>query len=545
MLQSFKAKICLFFLLITLILSGFFSENILSKQAEAQEDAVNKNFSIFLDQNTIEKGYTVNVFNNELKLSVVPDILDDSTYVSAQHIDENMETPWNLDRISKIYQFEFINKQAYNHEKPFYIQLSYERDSDNYKKVYFYDSNIGKWRPLPTRDFPEHNFVRSLIHLPFARIAVFSNSEILSHGGASWYQYRGGVYAASPDFPKGSKLRVFNTSNKKFVDVEINDYGPDRSIHPNRVIDLDKQAFSQIADLGEGIIDVKIQPLSIPADSDIDKVFLMEESVGNIPDVEVKAGILIKEDSEDNLWEKNADQQLPLASLTKMMAIKTYLENETGGLDREIIYEEQDAKKNYQYCQSWNSSEINLKDGDIVTIKNLIYASLVGSANNTVETLARVSTLSRHQFIEEMNSIVKNWGANSTSFVEPSGLSPENMSTASDYALIAKNVLADNVIEKASAMATYDFTTVNTHRSFHLTNTDHLVKDNHFSGINHFKITGSKTGYLHEAGYCLMVRVDPEQEESFIAVIFGANSRNDSFGEMRKLIKYGLAKLRQ
>ncbi len=545
MLQSFKAKICLFFLLITLTLSGFFSGNILSKQTEAQEDAVNKNFSIFLDQNTIEKGYTVNAFNNELKLSLVPGILDDSTYVSAQHIDENMETPWNLDRISKIYQFEFINKQAYNHKKPFYIQLSYERDSDNYKKVYFYDSNIGKWRPLPTRDFPEHNFVRSLIHLPFARIAVFSNSEILSHGGASWYQYRDGAYAASPDFPKGSKLRVFNTSNKKFIDVEINDYGPDRSIHPNRVIDLDKQAFSQITDLGEGIINVKIQPLSIPADSDIDKVFLMEESVGDIPDVEVKAGILIKEDSEDNLWEKNADQQLPLASLTKMVAIKTYLENETGGLDREIIYEEQDAKKNYQYCQSWNSSEINLKDGDIVTIKDLIYASLVGSANNTVETLARVSTLSRHQFIEEMNSIVKNWGASSTSFVEPSGLSPENMSTASDYALIAKNVLADNVIEKVSAMATYDFTTVNTNRSFHLTNTDHLVKDNHFSGINHFKITGSKTGYLHEAGYCLMVRVDPEQEESFIVVIFGADSRNDSFGEMRELIKYGLAKLRQ
>ncbi len=545
MLQSFKAKICLFFLLITLTLSGFFSGNILSKQTEAQEDAVNKNFSIFLDQNTIEKGYTINAFNNELKLSLVPDILDDSTYVSAQHIDENMESPWNLDRISKIYQFEFINKQAYNHKKPFYIQLSYARDSDNYKKVYFYDSNIGKWRPLPTRDFPEHNFVRSLIHLPFARIAVFSNSEILSHGGGSWYQYKGGAYAASPDFPKGSKLRVFNTSNKKFVDVEINDYGPDRSIHPNRVIDLDKQAFSQIADLGEGIIDVKIQPLSIPADSRIDKVFLMEESVGHIPDVEVKAGILIKEDSEDNLWEKNADQQLSLASLTKMVAIKTYLENETGGLDREVIYEEQDAKKNYQYCESWNSSEINLKDGDIVTIKDLIYASLVGSANNTVETLARVSTLSRHQFIEEMNSIVKNWGANSTSFVEPSGLSPENMSTASDYALIAKNVLADNVIEKVSAMATYDFTTVNTDRSFHLTNTDHLVKDNHFSGINHFKITGSKTGYLHEAGYCLMVRVDPEQEESFIVVTFGADSRNDSFGEMRKLIKYGLAKLRQ
>jgi D-alanyl-D-alanine carboxypeptidase len=94
-------------------------------------------------------------------------------------------------------------------------------------------------------------------------------------------------------------------------------------------------------------------------------------------------------------------------------------------------------------------------------------------------------------------------------------------------------------------MPSYEFTTVNTERSFDFKNTDNLVSDKHFSGINHFRITGSKTGYLHEAGYCLMVRVDPEQEDAFVVVTFGAGSRSDSFEETRKLIKYGLRKMRQ
>lgn len=545
MMNSRSIKVSLFFLLATMVLGVFFSGKIIAKETEAEEASASRSFSIFLDEVTIEKGYTVNAFNNDLKFSLVPGILNGSTYVSAQHIDENMETPWNLERVSKIYQFEFLNKQAYNHDRPFYIQFSYNEDSDDYKKVYFYDSGINKWRPLPTKDFPEENFVRSLIHLPFARIAVFSNSEIPTHGAASWYQYKGGAYAASPDFPKGSKLRVFNASNDEFIDVEVNDYGPDRSIHPDRVIDLDKQAFAEIADPGAGIINVKVQPLHIPKEEDADRVFLMEEPVGSVPEAEVNAGIVVKENGGEELWQKDADKGLPLASLTKMVAIHTYLEHETGGLDKEVIYETGDEERNHEYCETWESSKINLKDGDIVTTRDLIYASLVGSANNTVETLVRASDLDRPEFIQKMNDLVSGWGADSTRFVEPTGLSPENMSTPEDYALIARRVLANSTIEKASTMPAYSFTTVNTNRFFHLDNTDHLISDKQFSGINNFEITGSKTGYLHEAGYCLMVRIEPEGEDDFIVVTLGADSRNDSFEETKKLIKYSLKKLRQ
>jgi rare lipoprotein A (peptidoglycan hydrolase) len=85
-----------------------------------------------------------------------------------------------------------------------------------------------------------------------------------THSGiASWYSYRGGLFAASTKFKKGSILRVINKVNNKFVDVVVNDYGPDKKKHPNRIIDLDKIAFQKIAQLRSGIINIIVLPLKI------------------------------------------------------------------------------------------------------------------------------------------------------------------------------------------------------------------------------------------------------------------------------------------
>jgi len=83
------------------------------------------------------------------------------------------------------------------------------------------------------------------------------------NGIASWYSYHGGLFAASTKFKKGSILRVINKVNHKFVDVIVNDYGPDKKIFPNRIIDLDKIAFQKIAHLRSGIIRIIVLPLKI------------------------------------------------------------------------------------------------------------------------------------------------------------------------------------------------------------------------------------------------------------------------------------------
>jgi len=247
--------------IISLILVFLFlllSKDVLASKVE------NKKFNIILDKETILKGYTVSAFSDKLKLSLVPGILSEDTEVIIEEIGDNeVISPWNLNLESPILQFEFKNKAAYDNHKPFYIQFSYNEKNSNYKQVFFYDKNYATWRPLPTWDFPEENFVRSLIHLPYARIAVFSYPEILSVGQASWYKYKGGDFTASPEFPKGSVLRVKNLANGKFVDVTVNDFGPDRSIFPDRILDLDYEAFKKIANKGEGIINISVEPLSV------------------------------------------------------------------------------------------------------------------------------------------------------------------------------------------------------------------------------------------------------------------------------------------
>lgn len=87
--------------------------------------------------------------------------------------------------------------------------------------------------------------------------------EPVQTGKASWYvhpRYPLELMAASVDFPFGTKVKVTNLANNKEVIVTIKDYGPDKSVHPDRVIDLGKQAFAAIASTGAGIIDVAVEP---------------------------------------------------------------------------------------------------------------------------------------------------------------------------------------------------------------------------------------------------------------------------------------------
>ena len=91
----------------------------------ANANAVNKGYNLYIDEPTIAKGYTVNGFD-ELKLSLVPGILSEDTEVEIIQLNEDLPEPWNLDRVSNFYQFEFKNKAAYDDHKPLYIQFLLE-----------------------------------------------------------------------------------------------------------------------------------------------------------------------------------------------------------------------------------------------------------------------------------------------------------------------------------------------------------------------------------------------------------------------------------
>jgi serine-type D-Ala-D-Ala endopeptidase (penicillin-binding protein 7) len=498
--------------------------------SETSLPGANQVYNIFLDKSTVERGYTVSAFSGELKLSLTPKILAQATEVEIVDIKEPLPLPWKYDLASGIYQFEFKNKKAYDNTKPFIIQFSYLESEDHYKQVFYFDKNFGGWRPLPSVDYPDQKYIRSLIHLPFARLAIFTEPEIITVGSASWYKYKGGMYAASPDFPAGSRLRVFSNGSDKFVDVTVNDYGPDRKLHPDRVLDLDKVAFAKLADLSEGIIKINVKPLSLPLNTGL------MASMGDQPVITASSAVAVRESDLKIIWSKNATTTSPLASLTKLVAIKVFLDLKPN-LNDIIAYSKNDEKLNYQYCKEWESARLNLEEGETLTIENLLYSSLVGSTNNTVETLVRASGLVRKEFIDRMNIIVASWGASTTKFVEPTGLAPSNVSSSLDYAIITKNVYEHPIIVKASIAPSYSFTTINKKKAHKIKNTNELIK------IKTFDLIGSKTGYLDEAGYCLMVRGKGKDDSNIIVVTMGAKTREKSFQETKELLLYGLNKI--
>lgn len=501
---------------------------------ESQEEvSLNKTtrepYLIRLDDATIKRGFTVSAYDGALKLSLTPGILAEDTQVAIEEI-PSMEMPWRLERVSPIFQFEFANKKAYQYKKPFYIELRTTKRSNLLKQVFFYDKNIEAWRPLPTRDYPNEFFVRSLIHLPYARIAVFSYPDAFGVGEASWYAHKPGMYAASPDFPKGSIVRVRRLDTNTFVDVTINDYGPDRARHPGRAIDLERRAFAALAPTGSGIIRVALEPIKI-ATRDGTMPGIGSEGIGAMPAIASKAAFAFDASSGDVLYEKNADEALPIASLSKIVASRVFLETRPS-LDTVIAYSKRDEQLNYQYVEhAWEAAKLNVKDGETLTVENLFYAALVGSANNAVESLVRVSGLPRGEFIESMNAFARLHGLKTTHFDDPAGLSPRNVSSARDFAFMARAAFSHPIIQKASTMERYSFSTLNTGVKHTIKNTDRLLV------TEPFQFTGSKTGYLHEAGYCLVTSIATDTTP-IIAVTLGDATRTKSIESMKTLLYF-------
>ena len=455
-------------------------------------------------------------------------------FTSAVNITSSAEAvniPWEWEALSPVYTYSFDNSSLYDPSRPMTIKINYAKTNNYLKQIFVLDQISGNWMPLLTKDTPDKKYVTAITTSTSGKLIVLSNPDILVNGTASWYKYKGGNFAASPDFAKGSILRVTNLANGKSVDVTINDFGPERATHPDRVVDLDKVAFQKIAATSDGLIKIKVEPLKVVAPL-INKATLQ---IGSAPSISASSAVIFRESDGVVLWGKNADKVSPLASLTKLIAIRTFLDLKPT-LSKVVMYKVQDEKYNYLYCKPGESAKLTVKDGETMTIENLIYSALVGSANNAVESLVRVSGLSRPEFIARMNKNVKDWGATSTKFVEPTGLSPENVSSPHDYAIITKEVFTNPLIQKISTTVSYTFKTINTKKSHTLKNTSQLVRS------AQYPIIGSKTGFLNEAGSCLMTRVASPQG-NLIVVNFNSKGSASNFYDNEQLIRFGLRQI--
>lgn len=233
------------------------------------------------------------------------------------------------------------------------------------------------------------------------------------------------------------------------------------------------------------------------------------------------SAIVVDQDSGQVIYQKNIEEVRPMASLTKIMTALVFLESGTS-FDKEVIMSSQDfVYGNY----------VGLQAGDTVTAGDLFYSMLTASSNVCAYALARSTGMELAEFVDKMNARAEELGLEKTSFNEPSGLDEDNVTTAYEYTLLAKEVLKSWEVLQGTTIKEYNFQT-KAGEWLKAKSTNDLVRYG-----SDLYITGGKTGFTYEAGYCLMLKTKDNDLE-LISVVMGENSSSARFTDTANLLNW-------
>lgn len=239
-----------------------------------------------------------------------------------------------------------------------------------------------------------------------------------------------------------------------------------------------------------------------------------------------KSAIMIEASTGKIIYEKNADEQLAMASMTKMMTLLLIMENiENGNLkwDEMITTSE--------YAASMGGSQIFLEVGEQMSVEDLVKGICIGSGNDAAVAMAERIGGTEENFVKMMNEKAKEIGLKNTNFKNACGLDDtEHYSSARDMALIAKELVRhDKILEFTGTYE--DYLRKNTENSFWLVNTNKLVR--YYQGVD-----GLKTGYTSTAGYCITTTAK-RNDLRLITVVMGEPTSAIRNSETTTMLDYG------
>jgi D-alanyl-D-alanine endopeptidase (penicillin-binding protein 7) len=249
--------------------------------------------------------------------------------------------------------------------------------------------------------------------------------------------------------------------------------------------------------------------------------FKTDENGALVPDVRAAAAIIFSPETGQVLWEENAQDKRSIASITKVMTAMVFLEDNPD-LGQAITVERGDV---------YAASTTYLRANDRITLEDVLHLTLIASDNAAARALARVSHGGTASFVERMNEKALELGLESTTFADPSGLNPANISSAYDLSRLITFASQDERMSPIMRMVSY---TARTHRrSIVIRNTNHLVRGGEVD------VLGGKTGFITKAGYCLatLLRL-PQSNHQVAVVVLGAASNNGRFWETRHLFNW-------
>lgn len=244
-------------------------------------------------------------------------------------------------------------------------------------------------------------------------------------------------------------------------------------------------------------------------------------------EVNAKSAVLMDFSTGQVLYSFNENERLYPASVTKIMPLLLFMEALDNGK-----FSLTDTVTASPAAASKGGSQIWLKEGEQMTVDELLRATAIASANDACTALGEHIAGSETGFVKMMNDRAKELGMNNTNFVNCSGLdddTTEHLTTAYDIALMSRELLSHERIK------TYTTVWMDSLRNgeTQLVNTNKLVR--FYSGT-----TGLKTGTTSKAGHCLSASAERDGLH-LIAVVMGAENSTDRFEGAKAMLDWGFA----
>jgi len=199
---------------------------------------------------------------------------------------------------------------------------------------------------------------------------------------------------------------------------------------------------------------------------------------------------VVDQDTQEVLFSKNEDAVLPIASLTKLMTALLVSEAELP-LDEMVTITQDDVD-----TEKFSSSRLRV--GTTLTRGELMHLALMSSENRAAHALGRTYPGGLQVFVEKMNAKAQELGMHDTRFVEPTGLSSKNRSSARDLAVLVDVASEDPLLREYSTSPSHQVAVGR--RKLQFSNTNRLVRN------PRWEIGLQKTGYISEAGQCLVMQ---------------------------------------
>ena len=244
------------------------------------------------------------------------------------------------------------------------------------------------------------------------------------------------------------------------------------------------------------------------------------------PSVDAGAAVLMEKETGTVLYEQSAHDKMEPASVTKIMTLLLVMEAiDSGSLSTE------DVVTVSAHAASMGGSQVYLKEGEQMTVRDLLKAVAVASGNDASVALAEHLAGSEEAFVERMNQRAAQLGMTDTCFVNCTGLpAAGHLTTAYDIALMSRELILNH-----PAIREYTTIWMDSLRDgqFQLANTNKLIR--FYEGA-----TGLKTGSTDSAGYCLSATAERDGME-LIAVVLHCPSSDVRSAAASSLLNYGFA----